>query len=194
MLSILTVISYDIQQMKIQNIAREVPGIAITAARYGMAEHMARKCRNGDPIGADMGCFIAVDIADGAILRNFDMDTPARRVADGLVDHASVARVSYELWRKNPDSRSYIGVLAARAALVGVLNGIHLAATGEVTKGQSRQKSTNLATAAFTLAATSGSRTATHIAGTLASGIAIATATSHFKGLRKKHESGIRKL
>lgn len=176
------------------NLAKEIPGLAITVARYGMAENMARKIHDDEPIGVDMAGFITADIADGAILRSFDMDTPVRRVADGAVDHASIARVSYEVWKKYPDSRSYIGILATRAAIVGVLNGIHLASAGEVTKGRSKQKSTNLATAAFALAATSGNRKATHIAGALASGIAIVTAVSHLKDLGKKHVSGIREL
>ncbi|HEY1085362.1 MAG TPA: hypothetical protein VGE34_01385 [Candidatus Saccharimonadales bacterium] len=176
------------------NFISEIPGLALTAARYQLAENMADKIRNNEPIGLGMIGFIAADIADGAILRSFDRDTPVRRVADGVVDHMSVARVSYEIWKKNPESRSYIGVLATRAALVGVLNSAHLAIAGEVTKGRLNQKATNLATATFALAASSGNRKATHITGALASGIAIVTAASHLKDLGKKHVSGIREL
>ncbi len=173
---------------------QELPGIALTAARYGMAENMAVKIHDNEPVGVDMAGFIAADIADGAIMRRFDMDTPVRRATDGIVDHMSVARVAYEIWKKYPDSRQYIGILATRAVIVGALNAVHLVSTGEVTKGRSKQKATNLATAAFALMATSGNHKATHIAGTVASGIAIITAASHFKDLGQKHTSGIRAL
>ena len=174
--------------------AKEIPGIMLTAVRYGMAEHMAHKVRDGKPVVLDMAAFIAADVADGAILRQFDMDTPIRRIADGVVDHVSVARVAYETWQNSPNSRPYIGVLATRAALVGGLNALHMALTGEVTKGRANQRATNLATAAFNLAASSGNRNATHIAGIVASGIAVGTAFSHLKDLGKKHASGIREL
>lgn len=177
-----------------QSVASEIPGLILTAARYGMAELMAEKVRDDKQIGLDLAAFVVADIADGAILRKFDMDTPVRRVADGIVDHLSVARVVYEIAKKHPEARPHIGVLAARALAVGVLNYVHLARTGEVTKGRSKQKATDLATAAFSLVALTGNKKATQIAGVVASGIALTTAVSHLKGLGKQHESGIREL
>ncbi len=179
--------------MLIKHITKEIPGLVITAARYGMAERMARQVRNDTPI-PPMLAFIAADILDGEILRAFNADTPARRIADGVVDHASAARIAYEIGKKYPASRAYIGILAARAAVVGALNLAHLASTGEVTKGRWNQKSTNLAMAAFALTATSGNKRATHITGLIASGIAITTVGAHFKSLGKKHAKGIREL
>ena len=172
----------------------EIPGIALTAARYGMAEHMARRVRADKPIAAHMAAFITADVADGALLRQFDSDTPVRRVADGVVDHASVARVACEIWKKHPAAKPYIGILAARAAIVGSLNALHLAKTGEVTKGRRYQKATNLAAAAFALAAASGNRKAAHSAGLIASGVAVATSFAHLKDLGIKHPAGIREL
>ena len=173
---------------------REIPGLALTAARYGMAEKMAEKVRNNEPIATDLAAFVAADIADGAVLREFDLDTPVRRLADGVVDHLSVARVGYEVGKKHPEAKPYIGILAVRAAMVGAANLVHLLKTGEVTKGRSNQKATNLATAVFALAATNGNEKVTHAAGTIASVIAIATAVPHFKGIGKKHSNGIREL
>ena len=125
-----------------QSVASEIPGLILTAARYGMAELMAEKVRDDKQIGLDLAAFVVADIADGAILRKFDMDTPVRRVADGIVDHLSVARVVYEIAKKHPEARPHIGVLAARALAVGVLNYVHLARTGDVTKGRSKHKAT----------------------------------------------------
>lgn len=172
----------------------EAPGLALTSARYLLAENMARKIHNSRPFLADMALFIASDIADGAILRQFDMDTPIRRVADGVVDHASIARVAYEVAAQNPSARPYISILAGRAAMVGALNAVHLLTTGEVTKGQWNQKATNLATAAFALVASSGSKKATHIAGAVASGIALYTSRAHVRDMGVQHHDGIRRL
>lgn len=155
---------------------------------------MAQKVSNSQPIASNMIAFVAADIADGAILRRFDRDTPLRRIADGVIDHASVGRVAMEVGRKDPESRQYIGILAARAVLVGTLNALHLASTGEATKGNWNQKSVNLATAAFALIATRGNSKATHLAGAPASAIAIATVPSFVRGLGSKHTDGIRNL
>lgn len=173
---------------------REIPGLALTAARYGLAERVSEKVRVNKPIALDLASFIAADIGDGAVLREFDLDTPARRLTDGVVDHLSVARVGYEVGKKHPETKPYIGILATRAALVGGANLVHLLKTGEVTKGRSKQKITNLATAVFALIATNSNKKATHTAGSIASVIAIATALPHFKGIGIKHSNGIREL
>lgn len=155
---------------------------------------MAEKIEIDESITLDMAGFIAADIADGAVLRKFDMDTLIRRVADGIIDHLSVGRVSFEIAQKHPSARPYFAALATRAALVGVLNATHLLKTGEATKGEWNQKSTNLATAALVLIANTGNRRATYIAGLVASGIAFSTAPAYLKGLGEKHEGGIRRL
>ena len=176
------------------NGTREIPGLALTAARYGMAEHMAQRVRADEPIVAQLATFVAADIADGAILRKFDADTPARRLADGVVDHLSVARVGFEVGNTHPKAKPYIGILAVRAALVGGANLLHLIKTGEVTKGRANQKATNLAMAAFALVATNGNAKATHITGTIASAIAIITAIPHFRDIGTTHSRGMREL
>ncbi len=172
----------------------ELPGIALTAVRYGLAENMSNKIEAGEPITADMAVLIAADIADGVVLRQFDLDTPLRRVADGVVDHLSVARVALEVSKANPETKPYLAILAVRAAFVGILNGAHLLSTGEVTKGGHNQKATNISEAAFCLAALSGSRKATHITGAIATGIALYTSAANLKGLGRKHSNGIRQL
>ncbi len=88
----------------------------------------------------------------------------------------------------------YIGILAVRAAVVGVLNMAHLLKTGEVTKGRLNQEVTNLASADFAVAAASGNENLTHLTDTIASGVAILTAPAHLKGVGKTHEGSIRKL
>lgn len=180
--------------MSEHGVLKELPGIALTIARYGMAENMARKVHNNESIVVNMIGFVAADIADGAILRCFDMDTPLRRITDGVVDHVSVARVAFAVAEKYPDTKPYLEILAARAAIVGILNAVHLSTTGEVTKGRSKQKATNLATAAFALAALTGNRKVTHISGVIAATIAAMTVPSHLKSIGKKHPDGIRKL
>lgn len=177
-----------------KNVVKEIPGLIITVARYAMAERIAREVRENRPVTTDLAGFVVADILDGAILRKFNADTPVRRVADGVVDHLSMGRVAYETAKKNPDSKAYLGILAARAALVGGANALHFAKTGEVTKGQNKQRVANLATAAFGLVALTGNKRATHIAGVLASGIAIVTVTPHFRNIGKRNESGMRKL
>lgn len=176
------------------NSTKEIIGVGVTAARYGMAEWIARRVRDNKPIAIPMAAFIAADILDGVILRKFDMDTPVRRVADGVVDHASEIRVAAEVAKKYPETRKYIGGLAVRAAAVGIMNGIHLLKTGEVTKGQSKQRLTNLATGAFGVIATQGNTVLTEVSGATALGIAVATAPHHLKGLGEVHDGVARRL
>ncbi|NCU41069.1 hypothetical protein EOL73_04945 [Candidatus Saccharibacteria bacterium] len=178
----------------LKSVIKEIPGLVLTGARYAMAESIARKVRNDEPIVGDLAAFMAADVLDGAILRKFNADTPIRRVADGAVDHLSMARAAYETAKKNPDSKTYIGVIAARAVLVGGANALHLSITGEVTKGQNKQRIANLSTAAFALVALTGNKKATHTAGVVSTGIALVTALPHFKGIGNRNESGIRKL
>lgn len=173
---------------------REIIGVGVTAARYGMAEWIARRVHDNKPIGVPLAAFMATDVLDGVVLRKFDMDSPVRRVADGVIDHASVARVAFEVGKKNPESRKYIGLLALRAAGVGIANGLHLLKTGEVTKGNMRQKSTNIASAAFAIVAAHDNKEATEIAGAAASVVAIGTAPKHFRGIGKKGSGSIREL
>lgn len=176
------------------NPVNEIPGLVITATRYAMAERIARKVSRDEPVALDMAGFVAADILDGAVLRKFNADTPLRRIADGIVDHLSMARVAHETAKKNSASRPYLGIIAARAALVGGANLLHLAQTGEVTKGQNKQRAANLATAAFGLVAMTGNKKATHAAGVIAAGINILTAIPHLKGIGKKNHGGMRKI
>jgi hypothetical protein len=182
-----------IQMAEVNKIGESL-GIVLTGARYLLAEKAALRLKNDKPIFMDMAVLMAADVLDGVILRQFDLDTPKRRIADGFVDHASVARLMYELSKKNEAAKPYIAILAARAVAMGLLNTEHYRQTGEVTKGQMNQKATNLAMAAFGLIGTTGNRTMTHIAGGVASGIAIGTVFAHTKDLGKTHPEGIRKL
>ncbi len=180
--------------MRNQQLVNELPGLLLTGARYFIAENIAQRIKEDKPINLHMGIFIAADILDGAILRKFNADTPIRRVADGVIDHISVARVATEIAKRYPESRPYIKILASRAIAVGGLNVVHLLKTGEVTKGQKNQKLTNLATAAFALTAVHGNEKATHIAGSVASAIAALTSLPHFNEIGEQHPEGIRKL
>jgi len=93
--------------MRKNNVAKEIPGLILTGARYVMAERIARKVDSDEPVATDLAGFVAADILDGAILRRFNADTPLRRVADGVVDHLAMARVGYETIKKTP-TRKYI--------------------------------------------------------------------------------------
>ena len=57
---------------------RELASVGLTALRYGGAEYIARRARDGKPIGRALGAFMVADVADGQILD----DTPARRVTE----------------------------------------------------------------------------------------------------------------
>lgn len=164
----------------------EALGVALTGARYLLAERMAKRVKDGEPITLDMATFMAADVLDGVLLREFDLDTPARRMADGFVDYASIARVSKEVYEKSESSRPYILALAARAAFVGMLNSKHLQQNGRVTHGLKYQKATTISMAAFGVIASTGNRRATHIAGAVVSGVAGATAIAHAKELSEK--------
>lgn len=177
-----------------RQLSKEIPGLVLTGARYLLAENMAHRVKERKPIYAQMATFVIADILDGVILRKFNADTPLRRVADGVVDHMSIARVSYEIGKVNPVAAPYIATLAARASAVGALNGLHLLKTGEVTKGQNNQKATNLATAAFMSMSAGGNETLTHTSGGIMSTIGLATVPAHLRGLGQQHEGGIRKL
>ena len=182
----------------------EVLGLLTTVGRYALTvEPMARKIRADESILRDALITVGLDIADGKITRfisravlgtNGD-DTPLRRIADGVLDHATVARVGWEVGKKNPSSRPYLGLLAARAAFAAAgLNGYHLATTGEVTKGRKWQKATHLTTALFGVAAATNNKSLTHITGIVASSVAWATAPAHFKELGIRRNRRFREL
>src|SRR6478672_10320010 len=165
------------------NKAGEAFGIALTAARYMLAERMATRVKNSESIVGDMASFMIADVLDGVILRKFDLDTPARRKADGLTDYVSIARVANEVYENNEGSRPYILLLAARAAFVGMLNAKHIAETGRVTHGLKYQKATTVGMAAFGVIAATGNKKATNIVGAVVSGVAVVTALAHAKEL-----------
>ncbi len=174
--------------------AKQLFGVGLTTARLGIAEYMAQRVRDDKPIDASMTAFVVSDVADGAILRKFDADTRTRRVADGVIDHLSEVRVAAEVAKKYPETRIYIGILAARAAIVGGMNLFHLLKTGEATKGRKWQRATSLATAAFALTAVRGNEKATKIAGSVAAGVAIGTGIVHLKGIGRRHNGVTREL
>lgn len=176
------------------SVVNEIPGLAITAARLGIAEIMARKVRNNESILLPMVAFVLADVADGVILRRFGRDTPVRRFADTVVDQVSVARVGFEAAKQNPAMRPYLGVLALRAAYSGAVNIAHQGLTGEVTKGGNLQKSVSLATALLGVSATNGERKLTHVSGAIASATAIVSIPSHTREFGVRHMSGIREL
>lgn len=173
---------------------RELPGIVLTTSRYGLAEQMARRVRDKKTIGLSMAAFIAADVLDGVLLRQFDADGPVRRVADGVVDHVSVVRVMAEVYRQAPESRWPLAIIAGRAAVVGAINAAHLMHTGEVTKGGVYQRASNLATAALAVVAARGNESQVKSAGWLAAGVAVATGAMHLKGFGRLHDCEFRRL
>jgi len=173
---------------------KEGIGIAVTLPRYLLAERAARKVKDGETIGVDMLGIVIADILDGEILRYFDADTPTRRIADGVVDHASKARVITEVAKKYPETRPYITAISIGAAAVGILNGIHLAKTGEITKGGNWQRAVNLSAAVFGVAAVRNEKKLTHVTGIIASAVALAAISAHSKEVGQVHEDGIRRV
>jgi hypothetical protein len=189
-----------IKTMKFERPSVEAAAATITIARYPIAEYIAKRVEDDKPIFIPMVAAVVSDIYDGAILRRLSretpLDTPLRRIIDGTIDHATAGRVSWEVAKKNPSARPYIAIIAARAAFAAAgLNGLHLASTGEVTKGRKYQKATHLSTALFGLvAASTKNRLLTHATGALAAGIAVATAPAHFKKLGETNDGVYREL
>ena len=172
----------------------EIPGLAITGARYLLDENLARRVNEGKPIGLRMAVVVASDIIDGMLLRHFNADTPIRRVADGAVDHASMARVGYAISKKYPEATLSTKLLTARAIGVGALNLLHYTKTKEVKKGRNKQRLTNLATAAFAVVATKGNEPLTNAVGLVANGVAYTTAPAHLRNLGQLHNGVTREL
>lgn len=85
-----------------KSLLREIPGLLLTGSRLLLADRIAKKIKSDRPVALDLAGFVAADIADGEILRKFNADTPIRRVADGVVDHASMIQVGYETAKKYP--------------------------------------------------------------------------------------------
>lgn len=175
-----------------EEIGSEIAGVGVTALRYGIAEHVARRVESEEDITLGMATLVAADVLDGIVLRHLDLDTPVRRLADGVLDYLSIARVGGSIASKYPETRPYFGILAARTVLVGGLNAVHQYKTDEVTKSSKRHRLTTLSVAGFALAAVEGSSRATKIAGSLMAGIAVANLPSYFRGLGVKHPSGFR--
>lgn len=171
---------------------KELVGIGVTFARYGLAERTAKHVREDKPIFMDMLGVISADLMDGVILRKFEMDTPTRRLADGIVDYLSIARVGAEVATKHPETRPYLGALAIRSLLVGGLNITHQALTGEITKSSSRHRLTTLSAAAFALTAVRGKNNESNLAGAGMVGIAIINTPPYLKGLGRTNSDGIR--
>ncbi len=71
---------------------------------------MARRVKQDRPIVAPMAAFIIADVLDGVIMRQFNLDTRARRIADGNVDHVSVARVAGDIYEINENPKPYIAL------------------------------------------------------------------------------------
>ena len=169
---------------------REVASVGLTALRYGGVEYIARRARDGKPIGLALAAFMAADVADGQILD----DTPLRRVTDGVVDTAAVVRVMYELGKRYPEARAGIAAVAFGQAATGAANAYHLAKTGEVTKGGRYKRAANIATAAFAVVAARGNSGRTRLAGGIATGVVAATTVPHLRGVGKPTGKQVRRL
>ena len=176
------------------NIAKEAIGVGVTVARLGIAEWVARRVRAEESIYLPLATFVAADILDGVLLRKVDMDTPVRRVTDGVVDQLSIARVAYETAQKHPETRKHIAALALRAAAVGAANIWHLQKTGEVTKAGNKQRLMGLAAAAFAAIASRGQTAHTEAAGAAMLAVGVITGESYFRGVGVRNDGAIRDL
>lgn len=178
------------------NVGRELLGATVTIPRYALAGEMARRVEQQESILVPMLLFVATDLADGMAMRRIGggEETPLRRVLDGIVDHASQARVMYAVAQNNPGVTPYIWGLTARAGIVGAMNGTHLLLTGEVTKGQKWQRAANLTSATFGIVASTNNKRLMHCFGLIAVATAIVTGIAHSKDIGMMHTDNIRKL
>ena len=169
---------------------RELASVGLTALRYGGVEYIARRARDGKPIGSALAAFMVADVADGQVLD----DTPLRRVTDGVVDTAAVVRVMYELGKRYPEARAGIAAVALGQAATGAANAYHLAKTGEVTKGGRYKRAANIATAMLAIIAARGNPRRTRLAGGIAAGVVAATTVPHLRGIGKPTGKKVRRL
>lgn len=187
-----------------QDIAEEAVGFATTVGRYACtAFPMARRAKNGDNIVGYGIAAIIGDVADGEVTRWVTKnllyreaeDTPIRRILDGVLDQVTVLQVGREIVKRNRAAIPYLAAIGLRSIIAGGgLNGIHLIATGEVTKGKKVQKATNLTAGLFGIAAANGNPTATHVTGIVATLTAWATVPRHLQEFRQQRGRVFREL
>jgi hypothetical protein len=156
--------------------------LAATAARLGQAVRLSRRIADGKSIVGTVGAIMAVDLADGIGARRAGVDGPKRRALDSATDAAIIATGLVSLYKKKPEARPYVGALAIREAFVGLGWAIDLAKTRQVKKGDDLHKLASGSIAAFSIAATSNSKSALRVTGLLAIGVNAVLAHDYYKG------------
>lgn len=144
---------------------KEALAIGATLGRLLIAQKMVKNIEKRQSIATSLGIFLAADLADGVIARQFDVDTPLRRFADAAVDRVSVFRVGWAMSQVYPATQPYFKLLAARDVIVSASNAVHYWRTGEVTKGDGLHKAGSLSIAGFALCASTGNEFLTNISG-----------------------------
>lgn len=147
--------------------------------RLWQAADLHKRVVEGRPIKAATLGIMFVDLGDGILARLLGIDGPRRRAMDSVADAAQIVAGMSATYRKNPVSRPYIGVLAAREAFVASGWMLDLAKTGQVKKSDDYHKAAPNPLVAFGYAANNFGEGATHVTGALAVGVNVALAYDH---------------
>ncbi|MDB5168921.1 MAG: hypothetical protein JWO41_277 [Candidatus Saccharibacteria bacterium] len=131
---------------------KELAVLAATGSRLIIGGYMARNVLHHKPVLGSMAIFLLADHFDGVLARKMGVDTPKRRVIDAMVDRAAIAMNFAALAVVNEEARPFIGLLAAREAVVGMANWHVLKETGAVVQGAGAQKLGSLSVALFGVA------------------------------------------
>jgi phosphatidylglycerophosphate synthase len=166
---------------------KHVLAIGITASRLIIADRIAKRIETKDRIFGLVAAFIVADIVDGVVSRKPGVDTPLRRFTDAFVDRASMMRASFAMAKANPASQPYLVALGVREAAVGLANATHFVKTGEVVQGHGLHKLDTLSIAAFGMAASSHSESATHTVGMIANAINYGSAVDYVSNAVQPH-------
>ncbi|HSX15963.1 MAG TPA: CDP-alcohol phosphatidyltransferase family protein [Candidatus Saccharimonadales bacterium] len=176
----------------------EASMVGLTLLRLAGAGYMMRRVARHKGIAAPMAVFVALAIADGALARKLEVDTPLRRFTDAAVDHASVSGVALMTAKEHKEAGPYVAVLLAENAAMSLANLAHNRRTGEVVQGSGPLHTLGtLSAALFGVAANSESKLALHASGALAVAINAVRVLDYVTNAIEPHgtvEDGIRKI
>lgn len=127
--------------------------LGLTAARLLQAGDYSKRIRQNRPIRMATAAIMAVDLADGIIARWLGVDGPKRRLADSTVDSALIATGLYSTLRHRPETRPWLGLLAAREVFVGSGWVVDLMTSQQPKKGDNYHKLASASVAAASVAA-----------------------------------------
>jgi hypothetical protein len=161
---------------------KEAAMLAVTTGRLWQAADYYKRVTSGRSVKLASALIVGIDVSDGVKSRQLGVDGPKRRALDSVVDSVIISAALTSIYKKHPEARPYVGMLALREAFVGSGWALDLQKSRQVKKGDKFHKLPSLSLAAFGLAAHHGSEKAMRVTGAAALGINAALAYDYFKG------------